>query len=150
MRLSDDLVELETEKLRTILEVSDTADEKEMWARLLKACEDGRRTGLGTHGLADALACLKLAYDSDEGLAVTDAIYKTLKEEAYRESVVLARERGAFPVFDWEKEKENLYIKSLPSDIMMMLEEYGRRKYFYSYQCPNWLRVDSLADIFRS
>jgi len=127
MRLSDDLVELETEKLRTILEVSDTADEKEMWSKLLKACEDGRRTGLGTHGLADVLACLNLAYDSDEGLKITDMIYKTLKEEAYRESVVLARERGAFPVFDWQKEKDNLYIKSLPSDIMMMLEEYGRR-----------------------
>lgn len=127
MRMSDDLVELETEKLQTILEVSDTADEKEMWSKLLKACQDGRRTGLGTHGLADALACLGVAYDSDEGLQVTDMIYKTLKEEAYRESVVLARERGAFPVFDWNKEKDNLYIKSLPSDILMMLEEYGRR-----------------------
>ena len=98
-----------------------------MWTKLLKACQDGRRTGLGTHGLADALACLRLAYDSSEAIVVAEKIYKTLKEEAYRESVVLGRERGAFPVFDWKKEKNNAFIETLPSDIQMMLEEYGRR-----------------------
>ena len=127
MRLSDDLVELEIEKLQNILEVSDTQDEKQMWARLLQACENGRRTGLGTHGLADALACLSIKYDSAEAIEMTDKIYKTLKEESYRESVVLARERGAFPVFDWDKEKDNLYIKSLPPDILSLTESYGRR-----------------------
>jgi len=127
MRLSDDLVELEKEKLSNIIEVSDTQDEKQMWQRLLDACSNGRRTGLGTHGLADALACLRLAYDSTEAIEVTEKIYKTLKEESYRESVVLARERGAFPVFDWNKEKTNAFIQSLPSDIQMMLQEYGRR-----------------------
>jgi ribonucleoside-diphosphate reductase alpha chain len=127
MRLSDDLVELETEKLQNIIEVSDTQDEMEMWSKLLQACDDGRRTGLGTHGLADALACLRLAYDSTEAIKVTEKIYKTLKEEAYRESVVLGRERGAFPVFDWEKEKDNAFIKTLPADIQMLLQEYGRR-----------------------
>jgi len=127
MRLSDDLVELEVEKLQKILEVSDTIEEKNMWRRLLDACSNGRRTGLGTHGLADTLACLGQKYDSDEAIQVTNTIYKTLKEESYRESVVLARERGAFPVFDWDKEKENLYIKSLPPDILTLTEAYGRR-----------------------
>ncbi|HIO73314.1 MAG TPA: ribonucleoside-diphosphate reductase, adenosylcobalamin-dependent, partial [Flavobacteriales bacterium] len=127
MRLSDDLVELETEKLLNIMEVSDTQDEMELWSKLLRACEDGRRTGLGTHGLADALACLRLAYDSTDAIAVTEMIYKTLKEEAYRESVVLGRERGAFPVFDWQKEKDSAFIKTLPADILTLLQEYGRR-----------------------
>ena len=127
MRLSDDLVELEIEKLENILRISDTQDEKVMWQKLLDACRNGRRTGLGTHGLADALACLRLPYDSSEAIEVTTKIYKTLKEEAYKESVILARERGAFPVFDWDKEKDNLFIKSLPADIKTLLQEYGRR-----------------------
>jgi ribonucleoside-diphosphate reductase alpha chain len=127
MRLSDDLVELELEKLQNIMEVSDTSDEKAMWKKLMDACSNGRRTGLGTHGLADVLACLRLAYDSNEAIEVTEKIYKTLKEEAYTESVILARERGAFPVFDWEKEKDNLFIKSLPNDILTLMSQYGRR-----------------------
>ena len=127
MRLSDDLVELEVEKLENILNISDTQDEKSMWQKLLEACRNGRRTGLGTHGLADALACLRLPYDSSEAIEVTTKIYKTLKEEAYKESVILARERGAFPVFNWEKEKDNLFIQSLPADVRTLLKEYGRR-----------------------
>lgn len=127
MRLSDDLVELELEKLNDIMGACDTPDERDMWKRLHAAAANGRRTGLGTHGLADAIACLQLAYDSDEAVETIDKIYKTLKEEAYRESVILARERGAFPVFDWNAEKDNLYIQSLPEDIKQMLQEYGRR-----------------------
>ena len=127
MRLSDDLVELELEKLRNIMEVSDTQDEKAMWQKLMDACENGRRTGLGTHGLADALACLRLGYDSTDAIAETEKIYKTLKEEAYTESVILARERGSFPVFNWDKERDNLFIKSLPKDITTLMQQYGRR-----------------------
>ena len=63
MRLSDDLVELELEKLENIKRVADSDDEKELWNKLYKAASNGRRTGLGTHGLADAMACLNLAYD---------------------------------------------------------------------------------------
>jgi len=127
MRLSDDLVELETEKLLTIIECADTDDEKVMWNKLLNACHQGRRTGLGTHGLADALACLGLAYDSEEALVVVGTIYETLRNEAYRESVILARERGAFPIFDWKKDQNSEFIKNLPADITQLIAEYGRR-----------------------
>lgn len=126
-RLSDDLVELEIEKLNNIIKVADTQDEKEMWKRLLKAAKDGRRTGLGTHGLADALANLCLPYDSEEALEVVDKIYETLKLNSYEESVRLAEERGAFPVWDWEKEKSNAFIKKLPRRLLNMIKEYGRR-----------------------
>jgi ribonucleoside-diphosphate reductase alpha chain len=127
MRLSDDLVELETEKLNTIIEEADTSDEKVMWGRLLNTCLKGRRTGLGTHGLADALACLGVAYDSEEALKVVGTIYETLRNEAYRESVILARQRGAFPVFNWEKDRTSEFIQNLPADICQLIEEYGRR-----------------------
>ena len=127
MRLSDDLVELEIEKLTKIVASCDTPDEKELWLNLLRACVDGRRTGLGTHGLADALACLKIPYDSADGLVMIDKIYRTLKESAYTESVWLAKERGSFAVFNWELEKDNEFIKSLPSSIQNAIKTYGRR-----------------------
>ena len=126
-RLSDDLVELEIEKLEKVIKVCDTPDEVEMWGKLLVACKNGRRTGLGTHGLADALANLNLAYDSDEGLEVIKKIYKILRNEAYGESVELARERGAFPVFDWGTEKSNLFISTLPKILRGKISRFGRR-----------------------
>jgi ribonucleoside-diphosphate reductase alpha chain len=127
MRLSDDLVELEVEKLTGILEICDTTDERDLWQRLLNTCKKGRRTGLGTHGLADALACLSLAYDGDEALSTIDKIYGTLKISAYAESVQLAQERGSFPVFSWDKEKDNAFIKSLPSALQKLISAHGRR-----------------------
>jgi ribonucleoside-diphosphate reductase alpha chain len=127
MRLSDDLIELEIEKLNQIVDACNADDEKELWTNLLNACKNGRRTGLGTHGLADALACMKTPYDSTEALFIIDHIYATLKENAYTESCILAEERGAFPVFDWEKEKDNAFIKSLPLHIQDMIRMKGRR-----------------------
>ena len=127
MRLSDDLVDLEIEKLEGILSACNTADEKELWTNLLRACREGRRTGLGTHGLADALACLKMPYDSAEGLVMIDRIYQTIRNAAYFESCMLAKERGSFPVFDWEKEKNNAFIKNLPEDIRELIRTVGRR-----------------------
>ena len=127
MRLSDDLVELELEKLEAIKEVCDTNSEKDLWSNLYTACVNGRRTGLGTHGLADAVARLNLAYDSDEAIEIIEKIYETLRDTAYLESVYLAQERGAFPVFDWQKEKNNSYIKRLPKNLSEKIETFGRR-----------------------
>jgi len=127
MRLSDDLVELEIEKLENIIKVCDSDDEKELWKKLKKACINGRRTGLGTHGLADAIANLNIAYDSDQALKIIDKIYKVLKISAYEQSIELAKERGSFLVFDWVKEKNNLFIKSLPKFLQEKIAKFGRR-----------------------
>jgi len=127
MRLSDDLVELELEKLEVIRKVCDTDSERELWDNLHTACVSGRRTGLGTHGLADAMARLKLAYDSDEAIEIIEKIYETIRDTAYLESVYLAQERGAFPAFDWQKEKNNSYIKRLPKNLSEKIETFGRR-----------------------
>ena len=127
MRLSDDLVELEIEKLQNIINVCDTPDEKELWTNLLNACINGRRTGLGTHGLADAIACLRLSYDSDDALKIIERIYKTLKISAYTESARLSDERGSFPVFNWDKERKNNFIQNLPKELQLLIAQCGRR-----------------------
>ena len=127
MRLSDDLIELETEKLQSIVNKVDTQDEKDLWSKLLSACIKGRRTGLGTLGLADALAMLTLTYAGKDSLDMTDKIYEALKIYAYQESVSLAKERGAFPVFDWDKEKNNSFISRLPESLKREMSEFGRR-----------------------
>jgi len=127
MRLSDNLVELELEKLENIRSVADSDDEKELWTKLYNAAANGRRTGLGTHGLADAVARMNLAYDSNEALVLIEQIYETIRDTAYTESCYLAQERGAFPVFDWEIEKDNAFIQRLPSEIRELIQAHGRR-----------------------
>jgi|TARA_Y100000310_G_scaffold166304_1_gene166021 ribonucleoside-diphosphate reductase alpha chain len=127
MRLSDDLVELELEKLQNIRNVADSADEKSLWTKLYGAAFNGRRTGLGTHGLADAIACLNLAYDSPEALVIIEKIYRTLRDAAYEESVYLAQERGYFPAFDWSVEENNEFIQRLPEELKRLIAEHGRR-----------------------
>ena len=127
MRLSDDLVELELEKLENIRQWADTDDERLLWSKLHKAAYNGRRTGLGTHGLADAIACLNLAYDSAEALTIIERIYETLRDAAYEESVYLAQERGQFPAFDWGVEENNEFIQRLPAELKELIAKHGRR-----------------------
>jgi len=127
MRLSDDLVELEIEKLNKIIEVCDTDDEKELWTKLRTQAVLGRRTGLGTHGLADAIACLGMAYDSDHALVEIENIYQTIRDASYMESARLSEERGAFEAFDWSREKDNEYIQRLPQNIKALIQQVGRR-----------------------
>ena len=88
---------------------------------------NGRRLGLGTHGLADALAMLGKRYDADSTIKFADKMYEFFKVEAYRASIELAKERGPFPIWNWEQEKDNEFIKELPDDIRAEMAKYGRR-----------------------
>ena len=127
MRLSDDLVELELEKLQNIRNVADSEDEKVLWTKLYNAAANGRRTGLGTHGLADAVARMNLSYDSDEAVTLIEQIYEIVRDTAYTESCYLAQERGAFAAFNWETESNNAYIQRLPQEIQALIQTTGRR-----------------------
>jgi len=128
MRLLDDLVDLEIECLQNIVKRADTEDERILFGKMENAAQRGRRTGLGTHGLADTLAALNLRYD-DSGTArdVIRELYAMSRNEAYRASIQLAVERGAFPAFDWEVEKDCPFITQLPEDIYDMMKHCGRR-----------------------
>jgi ribonucleoside-diphosphate reductase alpha chain len=128
MRLNDDLVDLELEALEEIRDKAcDTPDEKALWEKLYDAAEQGRRTGLGTHGLADCLARLRLRYDGEDGLDMVDKIYRLFRDAAYNESINLAEERGTFPLFDWQKEMDNAYIQRLPVSLRSRMSKVGRR-----------------------
>jgi ribonucleoside-diphosphate reductase alpha chain len=127
MRIMDNVVDLEIECLDNIVNVVDTKDEIELWNKLKTAAINGRRTGLGTHGLADCLASLGIQYDSEEGLKQINSIYKALRDAAYEASVELAEERGAFPHWDWETEKENVFLKRLPKALYERMAKSGRR-----------------------
>jgi ribonucleoside-diphosphate reductase alpha chain len=126
-RLCDDLVELELEKIQNIINIADTKDEKELFKKIYNTLINGRRTGIGTHGLADALARLQITYASEESMKIVDKIYEILKTNSYQTSVDLAKERGAFPVWNWDLEKDNLFIKSLPQDLQQSIKTHGRR-----------------------
>jgi ribonucleoside-diphosphate reductase alpha chain len=127
MRLSDDLVDLELEKLEQLVGLADSEDEKDLFRGFIEKCRNGRRTGLGTHGLADLLTMLRFRYDDDDALEFIDKLYYTQKIEAYRTSVALARERGAFPMFDWEVEKACPFFADFPEDLLADMKQYGRR-----------------------
>lgn len=111
-------------------------DELEMWKKFIKSGHDGRRTGLGTHGLADTLAQLRIKYDSEKALEVVDTIYSTLRDTAYGASIELAKVRGPFPAWDWEVEKDNKFLKNLPTHLYEEMAKHGRRNISILCQAP--------------
>jgi ribonucleoside-diphosphate reductase alpha chain len=137
-RLMDDLVDLESEKINTIIgkilkdPESDEIkkDELSLWKKVKKFNDEGRRTGLGITALGDTLAALGIKYGSEESILKTEEFYKNLKLSAYESSVDMAEEIGSFKDFDFEKEKDNeflLRIKEENSPLYKRMQKYGRR-----------------------
>ncbi len=138
MHLMDDIIDLELEKVDLILKKiqSDPEDddvrtvEINLWKKIQDMALKGRRTGLGITAEGDMLAALGLRYGSEKALKFTVEVHKTLAVEAYRASVMMARDRGAFQVFDAEKEKNNPMINRLREADKSLYEDmlkYGRR-----------------------
>jgi len=135
-QMCDNLVDLELELIKRIKNVCDGEVEKSLWDKLWKTGYDGRRTGLGTHGLGDALAQLNIKYDSEDALTIVDKIYETLRNEAYDMSTELAKIRGPFPIWDWNIDKENSFIQQLPKNILEKIQQNGRRNISQLTQAP--------------
>lgn len=95
-----------------------------------------RRTGLGTMGLGDALIKMKLRYGSEEAQNVIEKIYKTVRDSAYEESAILAKEKGTFPNFDKEKYLQGWFIKKLPAKVRELIAENGIRNAVLLTQAP--------------
>lgn len=137
-RMADDIIDLELEKIDAILtkiekdpEPDDVKrTEKELWLKIREKCIAGRRTGIGITGEGDMMAALGIQYGSDESIDFAEKVHQTLALSVYRGSVNLAKDRGAFEIFDWEKEKENPFINRLGKEDPQLLEDmkkYGRR-----------------------
>ena len=118
MRLMDDLVDLEMEKIDAILEKVKSDPEGqdvkrteiELWEKIRSKSLGGRRTGLGITAEGDMLAALGYTYGSDKAIAFSVDVQKTLAVNAYRSSVTMAKERGAFPIYDSNREANNPMI----------------------------------------
>lgn len=136
VQMCDNLVDLELELIDKIKLVCDGEDEKNLWCKLWQAGHDGRRTGLGTHGVGDALAQLNVKYDSDEALDWVNRIYQTLCYTSYETSTELAKVRGPFPVWDWNVDKDNKFIQSLPEELQNKIKTNGRRNIAMLTQAP--------------
>lgn len=126
-RMSDGLVELELEAIQKIMKIAGTPSEVELWKNVYNAAYNGRRTGLGTHGLADVFLGLGMKYDSDEAIKLTEKIYETHKLASYTESVQMAKERGAFPCWEWQYDEKSEFIQALPDALKADIKKYGRR-----------------------
>ncbi|MCF0042404.1 adenosylcobalamin-dependent ribonucleoside-diphosphate reductase [Dyadobacter fanqingshengii] len=137
-RMMDDIIDLELEKVDAILQKIDEDPEDEevkrvernLWLNIQTKAKEGRRTGIGITAEGDMLAALGLRYGSDEGTEFAVEIHKTVALEAYRGSVHTAKERGAFSIFDSEREKNNPFIlrlKEADAQLYYEMLEYGRR-----------------------
>jgi ribonucleoside-diphosphate reductase alpha chain len=95
--------------------------------KIRKAVASDRRIGLGITGLADALVMMKIRYDSQDALDITDRVMAVIRDEAYRTSVELAREKGAFPLFRWDGYQNSKFVQALPEDIREKISQHGIR-----------------------
>ncbi len=137
-RIMDDIIDLELEKIDAIIQKIDADPETEevkrverqLWVNIQRKAKEGRRTGVGITAEGDMLAGLGLRYGSDEGIDFSTEVHKILALEAYRSSVTMAKERGAFTIYNWEKEKNNPFInriKEADPELYNEMVKYGRR-----------------------
>jgi ribonucleoside-diphosphate reductase alpha chain len=137
-RMMDDIIDLELEKIEKILEKveNDPEDEevkrveKNLWLNIKMKALEGRRTGFGITAEGDMLAALGCKYGTDIATDFSVEVHKMLATEAYRSSVIMAKERGGFPLYDIEREKNNPFIvrlKEAAPDVYQDMVKYGRR-----------------------
>jgi len=137
-RIMDDIIDLETEKIDAIIEKVEIDPESEdikqtersLWDKIRTKTLQGRRTGVGITAEGDMLAALGLCYGTEKATDFSEEIQKTLALAAYASSVEMAKERGAFEIFDFAREEKNPFINRLKEADPQLIEDmkkYGRR-----------------------
>ena len=137
-RMMDDIIDLEMEKIEAILakikqdpeteEVKQT--ELNLWTKIRNKTLKGRRTGVGTTGEGDMIAAMGLTYGTSEATEFSVSVHKALALAAYRSSVNMARERGAFEIYDSKREENNPFIgriREADPELYDLMVKYGRR-----------------------
>ena len=137
-RIMDDIIDLEIEKIEKILEKiqSDPEDnivkrtEYELWEKIMNKTLMGRRTGVGVTAEGDMLAAIGLRYGTEEATEFSEKVHSVIAVEAYRSSVQMAKERGAFEIYDAKREANNPFVARIKVQDEALYEEmvkYGRR-----------------------
>ncbi len=134
LRIMDDIIDLEIEKIEAILKKvkADPEDEeikrieKKMWENIREKTVKGRRTGIGITAEGDMLAALGLRYGTDEATSFSVEVHKILATEVYGSSADLAGERGTFPIYDFEREKNNPFIQRLKDEAPIVYEKMAK------------------------
>lgn len=137
-RIMDDIIDLELEKIERIFEKIDSdpesmevkGTERHLWEKIYHKSGLGRRTGVGITAEGDMLAAMGLRYGTEEATEFSEKVHKTIALEAYRSSVNMAKERGAFEIYDAEREKNNPFINRLREadpELYEEMKKYGRR-----------------------
>ena len=137
-RIMDDIVDLELEKIDAIMEkvkADPQTDEVKhaeyhLWEKIKNKSSLGRRTGVGITAEGDMIAAMGLRYGTQEATDFSVSVHRTLALSAYGSSVEMARERGAFAIYDAEREKNNpfiLRIKEADHQLYNDMVQYGRR-----------------------
>jgi ribonucleoside-diphosphate reductase alpha chain len=146
-RFMDDLVDLESEKIDSILAKIQTDPESDLvkrneivlWQRVKRFNDEGRRTGTGITALGDALAALGIAYGSEQSIQVTEDIYRSLKLACYESSIDMAEELGCFKVYDAAREKDCPFIKRIAKEspaLYARMVKFGRRNISLTTTAP--------------
>tara|TARA_R110000772_G_scaffold20466_2_gene56676 strand:+ start:5432 stop:8029 length:2598 start_codon:yes stop_codon:yes gene_type:complete len=138
LRMMDDIIDLEIEKIDRIIEKIQNDPESDevksvelnLWRRIQKKCNEGRRTGVGITAEGDMLAAMGLTYGTKKATIFATKVHRTYAIEVFRSSNILARERGTFTVWDSSKEQDHpflLRIKKYDEQLYNDLMKYGRR-----------------------
>jgi ribonucleoside-diphosphate reductase alpha chain len=112
------------------LDEINTIELKENRAPISKQAEvtEGlRQIGLGVMGYGDLLLQHQIKYGSDDAIQFTDKLFRCLRDTAYHESIMLAKEKGPFPAYDWEKIKRSPFIDRLPAELKKLMKQFGLR-----------------------
>ena len=137
-RIMDDIIDLELEKIEKIIAKVDSdpetdevkGPERHLWEKIYKKSSMGRRTGVGITAEGDMIAAMGLRYGTEEATEFAEKVHKTLALETYRSSVNLAKERGAFEIYDAVREENNPFInriKEADPELYAEMRQYGRR-----------------------
>lgn len=138
LRMMDDIIDLEVEKIDGIIAKIDKDPESEevkrverrLWENIRFKTLQGRRTGVGITAEGDMIAALGLRYGTEGAADFSELVHRTIAVEAYRESVHLAKDRGAFEIYDYKREQHNPFInriKGVDPELIEEMKRYGRR-----------------------
>lgn len=137
-RIMDDIIDLEMEKIDLILNKIDSdpetlevkGPERHLWEKIKAKTLKGRRTGVGTTAEGDMIAAMGLRYGTPEATDFSESVHRRLALAAYASSVEMAKERGAFEIFDAKREENNpfmLRLKEQSAELYDDMVRYGRR-----------------------